>query len=46
MDLGKPSDYVNSKGQVDFQKLSNHHEYENKKRSECCNMQIRFLVRL
>ena len=46
MDLGKPSDYVNSKGPFDFQKLSNHHEYENKTKSECCNMQIRFLVRL
>ena len=42
MDLGKPSDYVNSKGQFDFQKLSYNHKYKNKKKSECCNMQTRF----
>ena len=31
MDLGKPSDYVNSKGQFDFQKLSYNHEYKTKR---------------
>jgi len=46
MDLRKSADWVNSKGQFDFQKLSNYHEYKNKKKSECYNMQIRVLVKL